>query len=151
MFLVGKTEVYEVWVSRINRPFSFSTPFGGGDFALMLVVACPSVTAEERGAVSSEIVRQGCRYAVCTGNDCSLWDDSIDLAFLATSPGFSPPDERFVMTTWHEDQPLEDVAHYFRWNTVFDDFVPQRFLALLLGGDAETEGQVRSAIEMWFG
>lgn len=140
-----------MWFGRTDRPFAFSTPFGGSDFALMLVVADPSVTTEEREAVSVEIIRQGCRYAVCSGHDCARWDDSIDFAYLATSPDYSPPDYRFVMTTWHEDEPLEEVANYFRWNTVFDDFVPRQFLALLLGGDAVIEGRVRSAVEGAFG
>ena len=151
MLRVTKTEDYEVWLGRIDRPFPFSTPFGGTDFVLMLVIADPSVTVEERGAVSTEIVRQGCRFAVCTGHDCSRWDDAIDYAFLATSPDFSPPDERLVMTTWHENEPLEEVVAYYRRNTAFGDFAPRHFLVLLLGGEAEIEGRVRSLIEKEFG
>jgi hypothetical protein len=149
MLRFAKGEDYEVWFSRLDRPFPFSSPFGGRDFALMLVVADPSVTADERWAVSTDIVRRGCRYVVCTGHDCALWDDSIDWAELQATD-FSPPDDRFIMTTWHEDDSLEDVAEWFRWRTVFDDFVPTRFLVVLLGGDAATEGHVRSAIERVF-
>jgi hypothetical protein len=151
MLQMTKTDEYDLWFSQTDRPFSFSTPFSGQDFALLLVVADRAITDDERDAVSKEVVRQGCRYAVCTGHQCSKWDDSIDLAYLATNPDFSPPDEQFVMTTWHEGEPLEDVAHFFRWNTVFDDFIPQHYLILILGGDAGTAQQVRSSIEKWFG
>ena len=151
MLQITKTDEYDLWFEQTNRPFLFSTPFGGQDFALLLVIADLAITDDERDAVSKEVVRQGCRYAVCTGHQCSRWDDSIDLVFLATSPDFSPPDDKFVMTTWHEGESLEGVAHYFRWNTVFDEFSPQHYLVLILGGDAETARQVRLAIEKWFG
>jgi hypothetical protein len=151
MFRVSKSPDFEVWLSRIDRPFSFSTPFGGQDFALLLVVADPAVTSPERDAISTEIIASGCRYAVCTGHECSKWDDSIDYAFLCTSPDFSPPHERFVMTTWHDKEPLEDVVLFFRCGTAFEDFVPSRFLVSLVGGESETAGRVRSAIETYFG
>jgi hypothetical protein len=151
MLQITKTDEYDLWFSQTDRPLLFSTPFGGRDFALLLIIADPGITDDERDAVSKEVVRQGCRYALCTGHRCSRWDDSIDLAFLATSPDFSPPDEKFVMTTWHEGEPLEDVAHYFRSNTVFDEFIPQHYLVLILGGDVGTARQFRSASEKWFG
>jgi len=151
MLQITKTDKHDLWISQRERPFLFSTPFGGEDFVLLLVVADPTITDDERDAVSTEIVRQGCRYAVCTGHQCSRWDDSIDFAFLATSPDFSPPDEKFVMTTWHESEPLDEVAHYFRWNTTFDQYIPEHYLVLILGGDADTARQIRSAVENSFG
>jgi hypothetical protein len=150
MLQITKTDEYDLWFSQMDRPFLFSTPFGGWNFALLLVITDPAITNYERDAVSKEVVQQGCRYAVCTGYQCCRWDDSIDFAFLATSPDFSPPDEKFVMTTWHEEEPLEDVAHYIRWNTAFDKFIRQHYLVLILGGNAGTARQVRSAIEKWF-
>jgi hypothetical protein len=140
----------DVWVARVDRPFQFTSPFAGQDCAVLLLAADPAITPEERAAVSAELVRQGCRYAVCAGHQCSAWDDAIDWAFLATSPTFTPPDERFVMTTWHSDDPLEDVVEFFRWNTTFDDFIPTRFLALILGGEADVEEQVRSTLRARF-
>jgi hypothetical protein len=107
------------------------------------VVADAKITNDERDALSKEIVRQGCRYAVCTGFQCSKWDDSIDTAFIATDPNFSPPEERFIMTTWHENDPIEDVSNFFRWNTTFENFSPQHYLVILVGGDAETAHIVR--------
>ncbi|MBX9626749.1 MAG: hypothetical protein K2X82_23310 [Gemmataceae bacterium] len=147
---MAKTGDYDVWVSRIDRPFSLSAPFGGEEFALLLVVADPVVSDEERAAISNQIVRQGCRYAVCAGYDCPRWDDAIDWAHLGTDPDFTPPDERFVMTTWHEHDSLEEVAYFLRWTTAFDRFVPRHFLALVLGGSADDEARIRSAVEKEF-
>jgi hypothetical protein len=151
MVRLGRTDYWDVWFSRLARPCSLSPPFNGEDFVLMLVVADSEITADERHAVSAELVRQGCRYAVCTGHECSRWDDSIDFAFIETSPDFTPPDERFVMTTWHEKDSIEDVVEFFRLNTTFNDFVTRHYLAIVLGGEAETESKVRLTVTKAFG
>ncbi len=151
MVRLGRTADTDVWFDQLARPFSFSSPFHGEDFVLMLVVAVAEITTEERHALSAEIIRQGCRYAVCTGHECSRWDDSIDFAYLETSPDYSPPDERFVMTTWHENDSIEDVVEFFRLNTTFDDFVTRHFLAIVLGGETETESEVRFTVSKAFG
>ena len=101
---VAQSEAFDLWFDRIDRPYSFTSPFSGKDFVLMMVVADPSVTETERADFSDQIIQAGCRYAVCAGHDCSRWDDSIDLAYIATHPNFCPPDERFVMTTWHQNE-----------------------------------------------
>jgi hypothetical protein len=43
------------------------------------------------------------------GRACSSWDDSVDEANLAAFDFGDIPDESFVMTTWHEGEPLEEV------------------------------------------
>lgn len=150
MFQILETDTYDLWIGHLVRPFSFSSPFDGQDFVLMLIVVDASISDDERDTLSGEIIGQGCRYAVCTGHQCSKWDDSIDLAYLATSPDFSPPDERFVMTTWHEDEPLEDVIHFFRCCTAFDSFTPRHYLTVILGGDEKMREAVSSALQIGF-
>lgn len=43
------------------------------------------------------------------GRDCSLWDDSVDLANLEEFEHGDIPDDRFVITTWHDAEPLSEV------------------------------------------
>lgn len=147
---IARTDDFELWFCRRDRPFSFSSPFGGKEFVMMLVAVDTTITGAERWAVSEQIIRANCRYAVCAGHDCSRWDDSIDEALLASDPNFSPPDERFVMTTWHENESLDDVAFFFRRNTSFDDFLAERFLVLQLGGCKPEEDAIRTAIATHF-
>ena len=151
MIQIAETSEYDLWLGQLAHPLLFSSPFGDQDFVLLLVIADPAITDDDRNALSKEIVRQGCRYAVCTGDQCSKWHDSIDLAYLATSPDFSPPDDRFVMTTWHEDEPLEDVIFFFRNCTAFDYFTPRHYLALILGEDEKMRETVSSALQTGFG
>ena len=137
----------DVLLAWLERPFAFVSPFAGGDFALMLFIASDEMSAEEQAALSDALVAQGCRYAVCCGHRCSTWDDSIDYAFLHTDPDLNPPDDRFVMTTWHDDEPLAEVAWFFLWNTEYDEYVPERFLALAVGGTKATLEELGSALQ----
>ena len=43
------------------------------------------------------------------GIECSKWDDSVDYANMEAFGYGDVPDESFVVTTWHEDEPLEEV------------------------------------------
>ena len=150
MHLVTKTDDYDLWMIRLESPFSFQAPFDKQDFALLLVVVDPTITIEDRTTICKEIIQQGCRYAVCTGMDCSSWHDFIDMAYLESDPEFSPPDERFVMTTWHEDESLEEVVEYFRSNAHFESFTPRHYLVLLLGGDTGVQEKVASILKKQF-
>jgi hypothetical protein len=83
----------------------------------------------------------GCRYAVCTGVDAvctrvdsSSWDDSIDHAVVEAELAGRRPESKTVMTTWHQNETLEEVVTFFLNHTTFDDFMPSFRLALHLGG-----------------
>ena len=43
------------------------------------------------------------------GKDCSSWDSSVDDANLEAFDFNYIPEEKFVMTTWHDNEPLEEV------------------------------------------
>lgn len=122
-----------VYFAVLQQPWLFETPFKDQDYAVLLVVNDDSIAPDEQFKLSHQLVASGCRYAVCFGYECSTWDDSIDYAYLEGDPNFDPRDDRFVMTTWHEDESIEDVVEFFRLSTSFDDFVPRNFLLLFLG------------------
>jgi hypothetical protein len=128
----------QVWLHELARPYRLETPFPGEEYVCILFANDETITPEEQEAISEQLVATGCRYAVCAGHRCSTWDDSVDLAYLATDESFSPPDETFVTTTWHEGEPIEEVLHFgFNLTGAFT-----RFLVLLVGPGAE----VRRAI-----
>ena len=106
------------------------------------------LSPQQQEDLSTRIVRQGCRYAVCAGVGCSSWDDAIDMVLVMDEIDGRPGP--FVMTTWHEDESIQDVAEYFALNTRFDDWVPERFVVLVVGGASELEVKVRAAVEEAF-
>jgi hypothetical protein len=121
----------ELRILELRRPYQFSSPFEG-EFAAMIVALDPAMNAEEQRELSAALVAQGCRYAVCAGIKASSCDDSLDWAFLE-SVNFEPADERFVMTSWHDEETPDDVVFFFANCTTFGNFEPSRFVAVFLG------------------
>jgi len=74
-----------------------------------VVIAETEVTGEWRGRVSDWLVKSGCLYMMAWGRDCSLWDDSVDWSNLEQFDYGDIPADRFVMTTWHNGEPLEEM------------------------------------------
>jgi hypothetical protein len=145
------TESRSAWATRLDRPSDLISPFAGAEFACLLVVRDTSITGQEQASLSELLVAQGCRYAVCAGHECASWDDSIDRAYIATDADFDPPDSTFVMTSWHEDESIEEVAEFFARCTRFDGFNPCRFLVLCLGGDDASYEEIRDATRIQLG
>jgi hypothetical protein len=85
---------------------------------------------------------------VCSGYESSKWDDAVDLAFIDTSPNFNPPDEKFVMTSWHDQASLWEVAEFFVLNTSFDFLEPAAFVIVAVGEGARTREAERLVREL---
>jgi hypothetical protein len=74
-----------------------------------VVVIATDYTQEWQDQVSTWLVESGCRYMMAWGPDCSSWDDSVDHADITRYFPNEIPANEFVMTTWHENQTLEEV------------------------------------------
>jgi hypothetical protein len=83
-----------------------------------VVVVESRVTSEWQSTVSDWLVRSGCLYMMAWGLDCSSWDDSVDTSNAEAFDYGKIPDERFVVTTWHADEPLGEVF-WFAKNCAF--------------------------------
>ena len=77
-----------------------------------VVVINDEVTPEWRATVSEWLVEAGCLYMLAWGDDCSLWDDSVDIANLEAHDWNDIPDDKSIMTTWHEDESLHEVFYF---------------------------------------
>ena len=74
-----------------------------------VVILEADYTSDWQMVVSRWLVDSGCLYMMAWGPRCSDWDDSVDYAqILKFLPGEAPEDQ-FVMTTWHNDESLEEV------------------------------------------
>lgn len=84
-----------------------------GPFAAVVVIDM-TVNSEWRQTVSEWLVDQGCLYMMAHGDECSLWDDSVDIANLeAFDWNFDDiPEDKHVTTTWHENESLEEVFFF---------------------------------------
>ena len=80
----------------------------------VIVLTEQAVDTSWQDAVSRWIVKSGCLYMMAWGRDCSTWDDSVDHAILAQFDYGDVPDDAFVMTTWHDNEPLHEVFFHAR-------------------------------------
>lgn len=78
------------------------------------------------------------------GRACSSWDDSVDAAILEQFKYNNVPEERFVMTTWHESAPLSEVF-WFSKNNAFHPTVKLLSTLLVHVSSKDREGEFRAA------
>ncbi|WP_229413590.1 DUF7684 family protein [Massilia violaceinigra] len=84
----------------------------------MVVVADAAVSPEWQSQVSDWIVKSGCRYMIAWGVDCSSWDDAVDMANIEAFDFGDIPDQHFIPTSWHADDPIEDVFGFCKYDAV---------------------------------
>lgn len=133
MKLIAKVKEKEIWFHEDSKPYNFQSPFVDEQYVCVIFNNDKNISVKDQYEISKKIVRSGCRFAVCAGHNCSTWDDSIDEEYLATDENFNPPDETFVMTTWHENDSVADIVLYMWHNTNFDDLVFNKYLIYSVG------------------
>lgn len=106
-------------VTYLNLPVGRTPPplEGYRPFKAVLVIE-QQVTDEWQSLVSDWLVQSGCLSMSAWGRDCSSWDDSVDYANLSAFNFGEIPEDAFVMTTWHADEPLRE-ALWFVAHTAF--------------------------------
>ena len=81
--------------------------------ARMVIVLDAAVSEEWQAQVSEWIVRSGCLYVMAWGINCSAWDDAVDWANIDQfENAASIPEASLVLTTWHDDDALEEVFQF---------------------------------------
>jgi hypothetical protein len=90
-------------------PNSDLAPYEGLRPFLAIVAIDEPVTPGWRWKVSKWLVANGCVYMMAWGIDCSMWDDDVDYADLEAHDYGDIPDDKFVMTTWHDKWPVSEV------------------------------------------
>lgn len=83
-----------------------------------IVVIDSLVTSEWQAKVSNWLIRSGCLYMLAWGTDCSSWDDSVDFANIEQFGFADIPEDRFVITTWHADERLNEVFDFCKRHAV---------------------------------
>ena len=77
-----------------------------------VVIVDAIVTPQWQRAVSESLVRSGCLWMIAWGIDCSSWDDSVDYANLEAFDYGEIPDDKSVVTSWHDDKPLSEAFDF---------------------------------------
>jgi hypothetical protein len=132
-------------LSYIHLPAGREPPSiaGVGPFKAVLVLD-QAVTEEWQGRVCAWLVRSGCLYMMAWGTACSAWHDSVDYAALSAVDFNEAPDDKFVMTTWHDDEPLRE-AFWFASHVAHHPTVLLSDTIIIDIGGTEREAQLLEA------
>lgn len=126
----------------LKRPFDVSNIKIEAPYVCLIYSNQENVYNDEMEIISNWIISSGCRYAVCAGIHCSEWHDAIDIAYIVSDPNYSPPDSRFIMTSWHTGESLEEIVWFWLVLTNYDDNIFENFLLLTIGDSEDIEKEI---------
>lgn len=101
-----------------------------------VIVAEILVGPEWRNRVAEWLVDSGCLYVVAWGVDCKLGHDAVDWSVLEQFDYGNTPDDRFVMTTWHDRELLSEALWFARQCASHPDVELTGTLILHVAGSA---------------
>lgn len=104
-----------------------------------LVLVSQEVTDSWQHSVSEWLVASGCLYMMAWGRNCSSWDDSVDIANLEDFDFGDIPDDKFVVTTWHSDEPLEAVIRFAKFSAHHPTVDLEKLVVLDIGQSGREE------------
>ena len=104
------------------------------------VVVESDVSREWQNEVSDWLVRSGCLYMMAWGNDCSSWDDSVDWANIEAFGFGEIPQDKFVMSTWHANEPLQEVFWFSKHHAVHPTVGIDRTLLIHISTENQMSG-----------
>jgi hypothetical protein len=79
---------------------------------LAIMIAEEPVSNAWRNQISSWLIASNCLYFVAWGIECEDWHDCVDWANLEAHDFGDIPDDRFVMTTWHDKESLSEALWF---------------------------------------
>jgi hypothetical protein len=80
-------------------------------FVLVIASDTSSISGPDLVARAAALIRSGARYVCCWGPDCARLHDCFDEAAGELS-GWDASGDWHVMTTWHDNERLEDVLWF---------------------------------------
>ncbi len=98
----------------IHLPSGSDLPELEAEPCRVIVIVEQTVTLDWQVQVSEWIIAIGCLYMMAWGLECSSWDDSVDWANIEAHDSEEIPDDDFVMTTWHDNEPLDEAFVFCR-------------------------------------
>ena len=103
-------------------PGSTPPPIQSPSFLAILVIT-EKVDSDWRKEISKWLVDEGCLFMMAWGFDCSRWHCAVDRANIEAFPDSDIPMERFIMTTCHNGESLQQ-AFYFAHHAASHPEVP---------------------------
>ena len=74
----------------------------------------PQFNADDafKATLALALIDANCACFMAWGTDCEAWHDALDDQLLARHAFGAIPDERRILTTWHDGEPLDEVMWF---------------------------------------
>jgi len=105
----------------------------------VVLIVETSITPNQRTRISEWLVATGCLYMMAWGLDCASWASSVQLANRKAFDTPEIPDKSLVITTWHNDVPLEDVFWFTKHTASHPCFQLDNVLLLHLSAEGREQ------------
>jgi len=111
-------------VRYLHLPAGSEPPVIGQDGPFRAVVVIEQTVEQGwRDRMGGWLVRSGCLFAMTWGQEAEVWHDSVDWALMKLHDFNAIPDDKHVMTSWHDDEPLVEVfwfSDHCAWHATVD-------------------------------
>jgi len=114
--LIGHPKRFAVVeISNLIWPATLEIP--SKRFRLLVVGDTSQLSVRAISDLAAAALERGMVYCCCWGEGCERFHDIVDEVIVADDLGprkfsGSKPDD-VIVTTWHEDEPLEEALYYF--------------------------------------
>ena len=138
---VNERELYFLSVQDLND-IPDDIPLSSPNFACLLVWDSRNANVEEISSVIRPILECGCSYFCFWGPDYKRVDDIIGEINSTSSVDLDSPGESFIMTTWHNDEKLQEALWFFlneTWPDEFYEMTTLSSLAIVIGNQEWAE------------
>ena len=110
-------------------------PLKFGPFRAVIVSEI-EVTQEWRNHIAEWLLKNGCLYVIAWGIECENWHDTVDWANLEEFDFDDIPDDKFVMTTWHDREPLSEALFFAGQCALHPDIELEHTVIVHIANDA---------------
>jgi len=135
----------ELYLIDVRRPedIPLELSFTGRFFVCLLAWDASTCTEEATKELARRLLTAGCVYVCCWGSGCERVHDLFDEADIALSP-----EGPFLMSTWHDNEPLSEAIWFMLFNTYPDEafFDECRSAVGISIGSSEWAGEIRTAM-----
>ncbi len=83
-----------------------------------VVISEENIPTDWQAKISDWLISSGCLYMLAWGKDCSSWDDSVDDSNIKKFGFEEIPEEEYVVTTWHDNELINEVFYFAKYNAV---------------------------------
>ena len=98
----------------IHLPAGSALPSLDAKPCRVVIIAEQHVPVEWQSSVAKWVIEKRCLFMMAWGLDCEIWHDAVDWAAHDLHGYEDVADDDFVMTSWHENEPLSEALFFCR-------------------------------------